>query len=158
MIEAIRSNPSIIGYCVHALTAGDWVIGAGLLDLWRNPKGEAYYKTKEANQEKLIVIRTDKRNYYKNENITLNFIGINENKSENINLDIKIYKGKRIVYKKNQTKILIKGVIDLFEISFDNFGSGNYKIIADILDNKKNIINSSSSSFSVFNELKSKKS
>ena len=157
MIEAIRSNPSIIGYCVHALTAGDWVIGAGLLDLWRNPKGEAYYKTKEANQEKLIVIRTDKRNYYKNENITLNFIGINENKSENINLDIKIYKGKRIVYKKNQTKILKKGVIDLFEISFDNFGSGDYKIVADILDNKKNIINSSLRTFSVFNELKSKK-
>ena len=156
MIEAIRSNPSIIGYCVHALTAGDWVIGAGLLDLWRNPKGEAYYKTKEANQEKLIVIRTDKRNYYKNENITLNFIGINENNSENINLDIKIYKGKRIVYKKNQTKILKKGVINLFEISFDNFGSGDYRIVADILDNKKNIMNSSRT-FSVFNELKSKK-
>jgi hypothetical protein len=88
MLEAIRSNPSIIGYCVHALTAGDWVIGAGLLDLWRNPKGDAYYKTKEANQERLIVVRSDKRNYYQNERINLKFIGINEKNSLEINLKL----------------------------------------------------------------------
>ena len=49
MLEAIRSNDNVIGYCVHALTAGDWIIGAGLLDLWRNPKGLAYDLTKEGN-------------------------------------------------------------------------------------------------------------
>ncbi len=70
MLEAIRSNPSIIGYCVHALTAGDWVIGAGLLDLWRNPKGDAYYKTKEANQERLIVVRSDKETITKMRELT----------------------------------------------------------------------------------------
>ena len=36
MIEAIRSNPHMDGYCVHALTGGDWILGTGLLDLWRN--------------------------------------------------------------------------------------------------------------------------
>ena len=58
MLEAIRSNSNVIGYCVHALTAGDWIIGAGLLDLWRNPKGLAYEKTKEGNMSKIAVIRT----------------------------------------------------------------------------------------------------
>ena len=33
MLEAIRSNSSTGGYAVHALTGGDWVLGAGLLDL-----------------------------------------------------------------------------------------------------------------------------
>ena len=49
MIEAIRSNPHMDGYCVHALTGGDWILGAGLLDLWRNPKSYAYEATKAAN-------------------------------------------------------------------------------------------------------------
>ena len=38
MIEASRLNNTIKGYCIHALTGGDWVLGAGLLDLWRQPK------------------------------------------------------------------------------------------------------------------------
>jgi len=54
MIEAVRCNPDVKGYCVHALTAGDWIIGAGLLDLFRNPKTYAYEDTKpQANRESL---------------------------------------------------------------------------------------------------------
>ncbi|MBC8874539.1 MAG: hypothetical protein H8E44_34310 [Planctomycetes bacterium] len=29
MIEAVRSNPNVSGYCIHALAAGDWILGAG---------------------------------------------------------------------------------------------------------------------------------
>ena len=65
MIEAIRSNDNVIGYCVHALTAGDWIIGAGLLDLWRNPKGLAYELTKEGNLSKIAVLRTNKKTILK---------------------------------------------------------------------------------------------
>ena len=157
MLEAIRSNPSIIGYCVHALTAGDWVIGAGLLDLWRNPKGDAYYKTKEANQEKLIIIRSDKRNYYENEKINLEFIGINENNRLNINLNIKIIKGKSIVYENSLIKNLENGVNNLLDISFKDFGFGEYKIFAEIIDSKKNIITNSNRTFNVFDKLKNNK-
>ena len=82
MIEAIRSNPNVIGYCVHALTAGDWIIGAGLLDIWRNPKGLAYDKTKEANRSKLAVLRTNKRNYFEGEKVIISRILINENSSD----------------------------------------------------------------------------
>ncbi|MEM9259365.1 MAG: sugar-binding domain-containing protein, partial [Bacteroidota bacterium] len=35
MIEAVRANPTVDGYCIHALSAGDWILGAGLIDLWR---------------------------------------------------------------------------------------------------------------------------
>ena len=41
-VEAVRCNPRVIGYCVHALTGGDWIMGAGLIDLWRNPKTYVY--------------------------------------------------------------------------------------------------------------------
>ncbi|MEY3001342.1 MAG: hypothetical protein RL648_1556, partial [Verrucomicrobiota bacterium] len=57
MIEAVRSNPAVDGYCIHALVAGDWIFGAGLLDIWRNPKSEAYYSTKAANQPRIVSIR-----------------------------------------------------------------------------------------------------
>ncbi|MBF0199426.1 MAG: hypothetical protein HQL32_17055, partial [Planctomycetes bacterium] len=50
MIEGVRANPDIDGYCIHALSAGDWILGAGLIDLWRNPKTYAYEATKAANQ------------------------------------------------------------------------------------------------------------
>ena len=29
MIEAVRSNPNVSGYCIHTLAAGDWILGAG---------------------------------------------------------------------------------------------------------------------------------
>ena len=64
MIEAVRSNPEVDGYCIHALVAGDWIIGAGLLDLWRNPKTYAYEATKAANQPRIISIRMLPRNIY----------------------------------------------------------------------------------------------
>lgn len=37
-LEALRVNPAVNGYCLHAYTDGDWVVGAGVLDIWREPK------------------------------------------------------------------------------------------------------------------------
>ncbi|MXX12254.1 MAG: hypothetical protein F4Z86_02195 [Gemmatimonadetes bacterium] len=38
MAEACRINPDIAGIGIHALNDGDWVIGAGIIDNFRNPK------------------------------------------------------------------------------------------------------------------------
>ena len=78
MIEAIRSNPHVDGYCVHALTAGDWIMGAGLLDIWRNPKTYAYEATKAANQPRIVSIRTLPRNVYAEKGMNLKITGIND--------------------------------------------------------------------------------
>ncbi len=64
MIEAVRSNPNVSGYCIHALAAGDWILGAGLIDLWRQPKSYAYEATKAANQPRILAIRMSPRNVY----------------------------------------------------------------------------------------------
>jgi hypothetical protein len=78
MIEAVRSNPGIDGYCIHALTAGDWILGAGLLDIWRNPKSFAYEATKAANQPRILPIRLFPRNVYAGKGASLEVIGVNE--------------------------------------------------------------------------------
>ena len=77
MIEAIRSNSSTGGYAVHALTGGDWVLGAGLLDLFRNPKG-SYWGTKEANQPRYLALRVRPRNIYAARGAKITITGIND--------------------------------------------------------------------------------
>ncbi len=78
MIEATRANPEVDGYCIHALTGGDWILGAGLIDLWRNPKGEAFTATKAANQPRIVSIRMLPRNVYAESGADLSVTGIND--------------------------------------------------------------------------------
>jgi beta-galactosidase len=78
MIEAVRTNPNVIGYCIHALAAGDWIIGAGLLDMFRNPKTYAYEATREANQPRILAIRVIPRNVYAERGATLEITGVND--------------------------------------------------------------------------------
>ena len=56
MTEACRINPDIAGIGIHALNDGDWVIGAGLIDNFRNPK-KPYYAIKEVFADRYIAIR-----------------------------------------------------------------------------------------------------
>jgi len=78
MIEATRANANITGYCVHALTGGDWVMGAGLLDIWRNPKEAVYNSTQMANKPRILTIRTFPRSAYQGENVRITVKGIND--------------------------------------------------------------------------------
>ena len=77
MIEAIRSNPRTGGYAVHALTDGDLVLGAGLLDIFRNPK-ESYWGTKAASQPRCLALRVQPRNVYAARGTRLELTGIND--------------------------------------------------------------------------------
>jgi len=70
MVEAIRMNPDISGFAIHAYTDGDWVVGAGLVDIFRNPK-KAYFAAQETNQPVYLALRTSKRNVYGPDNVTL---------------------------------------------------------------------------------------
>ena len=70
MLEAIRINPDIDGFTIHAYTDGDWIVGAGLLDIFRNPK-KAYHAAKETNQPVYLALRTGKRNVYASDGVLL---------------------------------------------------------------------------------------
>jgi hypothetical protein len=90
MIEAVRCNPAVIGYCIHALTAGDWIIGAGLLDLFRNPKTYAYEGTKAANHPRILPIRVRPRNIYADRGAEMDITGVNEREAVKGNLTVEV--------------------------------------------------------------------
>ena len=154
MIEAIRSNPTVIGYCVHALTAGDWIIGAGLLDIWRNPKGLAYEKTKEANEDEIAVLRTSKKNYYYGEKISISTILINENESKKSDLQLKVYKKlnkkRTLIFNDIKTVNVKNGVTKINEIDLGkNNTPGGYEIEVSLIKDGKSYF-STSIIFNVF--------
>ncbi len=154
MLEAIRSNDNVIGYCVHALTAGDWIIGAGLLDLWRNPKGLAYDLTKEGNLSKIAVLRTNKRNYFKGESVKISTLIINENQSEINGVKVsvnKLYKNKKeLIYTKNKVYEIKNGINDIGKINLGNdLEPSEYEL--DVTLTKRNLVEYQTSiKFNVF--------
>ena len=154
MLEATRLNETIKGYCVHALVGGDWVLGAGLLDLWRNPKTLAYEMTKEANQKQITPIRILPRNVYAEKGAQLEIHGVNELANENTNLNVKIVsKNGETVFEKSFNKMFKRGISKLFstEINTQNF-NGNYTVKVELKNETGKIISNNYESFDVFNQ------
>jgi beta-galactosidase len=130
MIEAVRANPEVDGYCIHALVAGDWILGAGLLDLWRNPKSYAYEATKAANQARILSIRTKPRNIYAGQGSSLEILGINELEgvAGSLELEITSARGRR-VFRKRMDRNWESGVSQLWEEKLNTEKwKGSYKV------------------------------
>jgi hypothetical protein len=154
MLEATRLNETIKGYCVHALVGGDWVLGAGLLDLWRNPKTLAYEMTKEANQKQIIPIRILPRNVYAEKGTQLEIHGVNELANENTNLNIEIVsKNGETVFEKSFNQMFKRGVSKLYstKLNTQNF-NGNYIVKVELKNKSGKIISNNYQSFDVFNK------
>jgi hypothetical protein len=154
MIEAVRSNPEVDGYCIHALAAGDWILGAGLIDLWRNPKSYAYEATKAANQPQLLSIRAEPRNVYAKNGLSLSVNGINELFDVIGNLELKITSASgEVVYAKEMKTDWKLGVSSLFDgkVNTSNW-EGAYVVTAKITASDGKILNENSTEFDVFNK------
>jgi hypothetical protein len=154
MIEAVRSNPEIDGYCIHALVAGDWILGAGLLDIWRNPKTFAYEETKAANQPQIITIRTFPRNVYAEKGMTLEITGINELKSGEVSLQVEIVaESEEQVFIENVDLNWKSGISQLMQEKLEtkNWG-GDYTVKVTVLTQDKTVLTENSFGFSVFQE------
>ncbi|MCP3928772.1 MAG: hypothetical protein GY705_06690 [Bacteroidetes bacterium] len=152
MIEAVRANPEVDGYCIHALVAGDWIMGAGLLDLWRNPKSYAYEATKDANQPRILSVRMIPRNVYAEKGANLEIIGINELEKTNANLVIEIVdkKGKS-VYKKTLMANWKQGISSLFQSGLSTKRwKGNYELKVRMKAADGSTITENSYAFDVF--------
>ena len=77
MAEASRVNPDIAGIGIHALNDGDWVVGAGLIDNFRNPK-KPYYAIQEIFADRYIAIRPNKQNLYAGEEAQILITSVND--------------------------------------------------------------------------------
>ncbi len=152
MIEAVRCNPDVSGYCIHALTDGDWIIGAGLLDLWRNPKTSAYEDTKAASQPRILSIRTRPRNVYANRGTKIEIIGVNEMASVQGNLKIEIADDDGgIVFTKTIKTKLDSGITPLFSENLDTKTlKGTYTVNAEVTADDGSLIARNAYTFDVF--------
>mgnify|MGYP000666061921 CR=1 FL=1 len=152
MIEAVRANPEVDGYCIHALSAGDWILGAGLIDLWRKPKSYAYEGTKAANQPQIVSIRVRPRNIYADKGGELELIGINDLDDQAVQLQIEIRNEKdRIVYRKSTSIKWQAGVSSLHQETIGSKSwSGNYKVLVKVVSKEGQVIAENGYPFDVF--------
>lgn len=154
MVEASRLNSVVKGYCVHALVAGDWVIGAGLLDLWRNPKGPVYDMTKEANQEQIAPIRILPRNVYAEKGARLQVQGVSELASEDVHVLVRILSesGEEVFAKEFDTEFS-QGISTFLSTQMDTRKlSGTYKVKVLIKNAQGKVLVENAQSFDVFSE------
>ncbi|MEM1360081.1 MAG: hypothetical protein AAGF89_17870, partial [Bacteroidota bacterium] len=152
MIEAVRANPTVGGYCIHALSAGDWILGAGLIDLWRQPKTYAYAATKAANQPRILSIRTHPRNVYAEQGVELEVIGINDLSTLPAQLAVTITgENGQVVYQEQVDVNLAQRVSTLLrqKLSTRNW-QGNYEVTARAYAEDGNLLAQNDFSFTVF--------
>ncbi len=154
MIEAVRSNPKVDGYCIHALVAGDWILGAGLLDLWRNPKSYAYEGTKAANQPRIISIRVKPRNIYAPKGTTIEVTGINELEPvlTSVTLNVLSQTGEVVLSKKKDFKWASGVSRVLTEKVNTERWDGDYTVEVKLNDQDDNLITENSTGLRVFPE------
>ena len=153
MIEAVRCNPEVKGYCIHALVAGDWIIGAGLLDLWRNPKTYVYEGTKAANQPRIISIRMHPRNVYAEQGTKIEITGVNELAGIKGYLKAEIVSDDgRSVFTKEANVNMVSGIAKLFSENLDTISlKGTYTLKAQITADDGSKITENEYEFDVFN-------
>jgi hypothetical protein len=152
MIEAVRCNPRVQGYCIHALTDGDWIIGAGLLDLFRNPKTYAYEDTKAANQPRILSIRVRPRNVYAERGTRIEITGVNETSAVQGKLTVELAAGNgEIVLARTVDANLGAGITQLFNEAIEtNSLSGTLTVRAAVTGNDGTPIAENSYPFDVF--------
>jgi len=154
MIAAVRSNPNVGGYCIHALAAGDWILGAGLIDLWRQPKTYAYEATKAANQPRILSIRMSQRNVYAAQGSELELTGINEEGPLNAMLTLQVVSASgETVFRKEISVAWKNGVSQLFAEQLETQAwQGSYTVTASVRTGDGSLVTEDACAFDVFPE------
>ncbi len=154
MIEAVRSNPDVDGYCIHALCAGDWIMGAGLIDLWRNPKSYAYEATRAANQPRILSIRMKPRNVYAERGATLEITGVNERQAEQTRLQVDIVSSSgEVIHREAVDTQWASGVSQLFKRRLKTGPlSGTYTVKARVVRRDGQLVTENAYAFDVLSQ------
>ena len=128
MLEASRVNPDVAGIGIHAFVDGDWVVGAGMLDIHRNPK-KAYYTLKQTYSDIFVAARSDKRNYFPNETVTVSCFAVNDlnRKAGPYSLEIRDKNGNTVY--SNVTDVAVeKTAMQLKPAVISGLAEGTYTI------------------------------
>lgn len=79
-LDALLANPAVSGYCIHAFTDGDWILGAGLIDHWQRPKS-AYHAIADGNQYPHLLCFVEERNLEKVKDVAMRIVFRDPDKS-----------------------------------------------------------------------------
>lgn len=113
MAEACRINPDIAGIGIHALKDGDWIVGAGLIDNFRNPK-RAYYAIQEVFADHYIAIRPSHQNVYAGQDVQIMLTSVNDKETLSGKLALQVTAGDgQQLLNLNEETTLPNGIIDL---------------------------------------------
>ncbi len=128
-LEALRLNPRIAGYCLHAYTDGDWVVGAGVLDLFRNPK-LVYETVKRVQSPLYIAIQVNPSNFSEGQTAQLKFQAVNDENTRNAELVWEIISPDGGVVRRESKQVSIaSGISTLLESKLPLLNvSGTYKV------------------------------
>ena len=136
LIEALRLNPHMKGYCLHAYTDGDWVLGAGVLDLFRNPK-LTYESIKCVQRPLYFALRLEPNNIHASESAVLSVRSVNDRGAAPGTLKIEVVDPEHRVAFQKQTNVQVaNGVQDLLEIRLPHLTtSGVHRVRASFQPN-----------------------
>lgn len=128
-LEALRLNPRLAGYCLHAYTDGDWVIGAGVLDLFRNPK-LVYETIKRVQAPLYVAVQVNPPNFSEGQIAQLRLQAVNEREARGEDLEWQIVgPDGGVVHRGNQRVTVAAGISTLLETKMPALGaSGTYKV------------------------------
>ncbi len=128
-LEALRLNPRVAGYCLHAYTDGDWVIGAGVLDLFRNPK-LTYETVKRVQAPLYLAIQVTPPNFSEGQAAQFRFQAVNEQDMRRGQLQWEIVAPDGSTVHRGQNQVSIAtGISTLLQTNAPPLGpSGTYKV------------------------------
>ena len=109
-LEALRLNPRVGGYCLHAYTDGDWVVGAGLLDLFREIK-LSYHTVKRVQAPLYLAVQVDPPNAREGQPVRLKIQSVNERDALRGRLQWEILGPGGLVVSKGQKDVSAAGGI-----------------------------------------------
>jgi beta-galactosidase len=127
-LEALRLNPHVAGYCLHAYTDGDWVIGAGLLDLFREPK-LSYHTVKRVQAPVYVAIQVDPPNLREGQAARLRIQSVNEGDPVRGRLEWEVAGPNGRIVRRDQTNVSTSaGIATLLETQLPSLvESGTYR-------------------------------
>ncbi|MCL5743634.1 MAG: hypothetical protein M1541_06870, partial [Acidobacteria bacterium] len=128
-LEALRLNPRLAGYCLHAFTDGDWVVGAGVLDLFRNPK-LTYETVKRAQAPLYLAVQVNPPNFSEGQDAKLAIHSVNENEARDGQLEWEIVAPDGRTVHRGSNRVSIRaGIGAVLETGMPPLGqSGIYKV------------------------------
>jgi hypothetical protein len=130
-LEALRLNPRIAGYCLHAYTDGDWVIGAGVLDLFRNPK-LVYETVKRVQSPLYVAVQVNPPNFSEGQTAQLRMQTVNEQDARDGELSWEIIAPDgSVAHRESEHVSIAAGIGTLLDTKLPSLGpSGTYKVRA----------------------------